>query len=298
MSEYITPIIDIDKYLCQFIPIKDLLNVTQINKSLNNLVQELKIIIQYSGFKSVEGISLLGDFTYMNGYVELLDHLYKHKRDRDLKYTRVGIAYALKNNHVQIFEWFHKNNIKYKYFDESNQNDNVMNNMLIQNNLKTINWLKKYEPRFIELPIISELYSFQKYMLKKDVAYEIKTVKFHYELIMVCVYGLIDVLDEINKFDNNMLKQLIQSANYFDTAILFGQIQVFEWFHVNHHECIFDFIRINAGTIIHCNRYSMIKWFVDHNYKFDDIDNLIKLAQDKNRLNIVELLQTYANSVD
>lgn len=294
MAMYITQNVNTDNYLCSFISIKNLLNVAQVNKSLNILVSELKIMKQYTGFKTCEGVNFLADFACENNYLELIDHIYKFDK---LKFTYIGLVKAAKNGHIEIFKWFnvHKNYVNI-YTDGIYGIDEttILDDVLVYGHTNVYNWLinndSSYEFGMI-FENITDKYVYGEYVLKNNTIH-ITNKYFIGELYYIFKYGFVDALDQINKFDNDRFVRFLERDTdyYFGLAILNGDLQILKWFHINHHKYIFKYALSNMNVAIKCNRYSIIKWFVDNGYKFDNLNKLIEEAQNKNQIEIIKLL--------
>lgn len=112
MQQYITHFINTDQYLYQFIKIKNLLYLTQINHQMYNLIHALPIIKEYLEYKISEGVTSLIDFACKKNYVNLLDHIYNTDK---FEHKSFAIDLAVKNNCVDVFKWFKNKNLKIKF---------------------------------------------------------------------------------------------------------------------------------------------------------------------------------------
>lgn len=288
MQQYITQIFDIDKYLCKYFYVKDLLVIAQINKSVHKLIYDLTIVKQYLNFKIFEGQSLLTDFACVNNYVQLLDHIYNFNKVDELKYTLEGMRETTRRGHIQIFEWFSTNNIKIKYVDSFELH------AIINNHQNIILWLKKYVQGYeLTTYSVTKTYTYQKFILNIDVEYFNLQSFYFVEFLLISEYGLIEALNQINQNNNLRIRCEFDHHRifFFNIAIKNGQIQILEWFRTNYNSILSTYALNNIQIAIKYNRYSIIKWFIDHKYQIDNLDHLIKMAQDKNRLDIISLLE-------
>lgn len=106
METYITKNLDTDTYLYEFINIRDLLTMTQINKSIYLIIHTIPMIKQY--LESDE--KYIVDFACKNNHVELLNSTYN--LSNIFTYSQDALLETIDNNHLEIFEWFEINNIE------------------------------------------------------------------------------------------------------------------------------------------------------------------------------------------
>lgn len=266
---------DINKYLYTFINIQGLLNLATVNKFYFESVHKLIIIKKYLEFKISEGKNTLVDFTCANNYIELLDHIYK----TDIfDYTYKSIHFAAKYSHWQVFEWFRIKKIKYDYGYFLNRYINI--HAIINKQPKIIEWLKKYQDEY-----------------EPD---DINSISLpNHKLILFCNYNMVDDLEIFNKSNPTFIANFLSmcTTNFFGTIITEGNIQIIEWFHYNHSKYLNNYLPDNIKLAINYNRYSIIKWFVDHKYIIHSLNILIKFAKDRNRTDVVLLLESTKKNI-
>lgn len=249
MQEYITHVKNTDQYLYEFIFIKDLLNLTQINRSMNKLVQKLTIVEQYSGFKLSEGVRLLVDFACANNYIELLNNIYDF--DDKFNYTSLATSEAAKYGRTKIFEWF---KIKKIIIHNENYAYYRMNIYALKNNrIDVIEWLEKNKRKTY------------------DNMTDIQNLKSINDKIRIsCSYNMVDYLNKLNNLELALFNKYFEDDDngYVNKSIINeGNIEILEWLHNNNYV---QYLEKNLSKSIEIatdrNRHSVIKWFNDHKY--------------------------------
>ena len=130
---YITTIADCDNYLIYFLPIKEIIKLCLVNRSLNKLVTESVIYLEYVQLKNIYKPDILID-CYEKGLINVLQNF--HRNGKNI-FVRDGLNYASENGHVAILDWFKDSGLEFKYsnyaIDYASRNGHVA----------VLDWFKK-----------------------------------------------------------------------------------------------------------------------------------------------------------
>lgn len=291
MHQYITSIVDTDKYLCTFLNVKDLLIFGKVSHAINNLIREITFVKQFLNFRNYEGWYRLVDFVCANNYIELLDQLYSSSNN--FEYTLDTIIWAAQNGHMRILEWFQNKKLDYQY----NSRNILIMYCLREKHLDILDWLnanKKIDESSI--PYYKSCIAY-KYGLPECDNFEIKNT-IHVEILMACIFGKIKVLDILNK-DKNLKKHFDdKNLNLIRIIMMNNYYRTLKWIRANYDSCLCENVDDHILFLIHHNKYIIIKWFMDHKYKINNIDNLIKMASKKHCVKIVNLLVSNQTNIE
>ena len=108
---YITGFYDSDIKLIKFLDLTDIINLSMVNSSLNELVIGSKIYPEIIQLKKVKKNNIL-IYCYRRGLIQVLKNY--HRIGKNIL-TGCGLDLASANNHTIILDWFKKSGFEFKY---------------------------------------------------------------------------------------------------------------------------------------------------------------------------------------
>lgn len=151
MNNYLTDCKDTDHNLLLFVSIECLLTLTQLNKKIYRLIQNINVYKQYMLFIKNDSIKNIIKYSFSAGHLDLIINLHNNSykfisrhsyikyafRNQQIKildyvdnhicklyYTMSDYSYAQDNNHLNILEWFgknHKTKLRLEFKSEHNE---------------------------------------------------------------------------------------------------------------------------------------------------------------------------------
>ena len=122
---YITGFYDSDIKLIKFLDLADIINLSIVNCSLNELVISSKIYPEIIQLKKIKKDNIL-ICCYCKGLIQVLKNYYRNGKNI---LTGCGLDLASASNHIIILDWFKNSGLKFKYsksaIDLASENNHV-----------------------------------------------------------------------------------------------------------------------------------------------------------------------------
>lgn len=273
---YITRSLNTDQYLIKFIRIDRLKTIASVNKSLHLVVKNYVPYKQYlSNYNYVENI-------FIEGHVELLDHIYQ--TDDYVGYNLIDVRTALINGHVNILIWLRNN----KFIFSKELIFDYISASIYYGEYDILLWIDKnlFEISTLDNVDISQCSNINivKWLMLNNIKITY-TAKFINNL--VCCNDM----DSIKWFKNLNL-EFKYSEIVIEHAIQNNNIDMLTWF-MN----ISDYKNINniATHATYCDSSDIFEWIIDSKYNIEYDQKFVSNAIGSDSVRMLELLDKHFN---